>query len=397
VLLSLLSPEAQLLFLSASDKAKDSDLHTLLKGKLDWLELCWIAEREKAIPLVWRRIEGVAGDSIPSEPAAHLRKFARVITFRMSYLEQLVTASTASLDGAGIQYSLLKGAALACAAYGSFEDRPMVDVDILVRETDANDAVDALLSTGWIWRADKDRQGNFSHLHHLPALIDPHGLVSAEIHTSILPQAAPFTLTSDEVFRSTRLVPFRNATVSVPDPVYLLLHACIHFTWSHLFRSGAWRTFRDVQRLINSYPLDWDRFIELARLHRADTCCFWTLHLARELISADVPPEVLAALRPPLPAIVLRALERHFVLILVPSGTLCPSVRLRRAFWTAGILPRYYNHGASRPWKALALRIEDRPAREKTRDAEVHRRARTAGRNWAQYWASVLLATPAHQ
>lgn len=397
MLLSLLSPEARLLFFSASDKANDADLRNLLNGKLDWLELCWIAEREKAIPVVWRRVEDVVAGSIPDEAAAHLRKFARVVTFRMSYLGQLVAASTASLDRMGIQYSLLKGAALACAVYGSFEDRPMVDVDILVKEGDSERAVQALLAAGWVWRADKDRRGDFSELHHLPALIDPHGLVSAEVHTSILPHTAPFAITNEEVFRSTRSVSFHNTMVSVPDPVYLLLHACIHFTWSHLFRSGAWRTFRDVQKLIKSYSLDWNRFVEYARFHRAETCCFWTLRLARELIGADVPAGVLAELRPPLPSRILRTLERHFVLILVPSGTLCPSVRLRRALWTVGILPHYYGHGASRPWKAVALRTEDRPAREQTRDAVVHRRARTAGRNWAQYWASVLLAAPAQR
>lgn len=397
MLLSLLSPEAQLLFLSAGDRPRDPDIRQLLNRDLDWPELCRLADREKAAPLVWRRIETVATGEIPREAEAHLRKLARVVSFRMSYLEQLVIRSTASLDRSGIDYTLLKGAALACAVHGSFDRRPMIDVDLLVRDDDAKAAVDALQSAGWVEQASKDRRGDYSHCHHLPPLVDPNGLVSAEIHTSLLPQNAPFGITTEAVLSSAQVIPFRDSAVQVPHPVYLLLHACLHFTWNTMFRMGGWRTFRDVKALISSYDLDWDSFVELARSHRAESCCFWTLHLARELVGACVPDEILKALRPPLPAAVLRTLERHFTLILLPSRTSCPSVSLRRAMWSAGILPGKSGHAASRPWQGGILRPEDQSALASRWDVRRAAESRRSPLVWARYWASVLLATPAYR
>jgi hypothetical protein len=404
VLLSLLSPEAQLLFLSATDSAKDSEIRELLKRKLDWPDVCRLANREQAAPLVWRRIETAAPREIPPAADAHLRKLARVTSFHMAYLEQLVLDSTASLNRAGIDYVLLKGAALAFTAYGSFAERPMVDADLLVREKDASAAVEALLSAGWAWRADKAPDGDFSHLHELPPLIDQNGLLSAEVHTSLLPASAPFGITTDAVLRSAQMIRLNHSTIKVPDACYLLLHACVHFAWFHFFRTGAFRTFRDVQTIISKCNLDWTSFVELARSHRADTCCFWTLHLARELTGATIPDDVLAALRPPVPAVMLRALERHFTLTLMPSGTLCPSVSVRRVMWNAGILPHRSRHGTSRPWKASPLPPEEQAARERHRAAlerrwDVRRtaNARRSGRHWARYWASVLLAAPAYR
>ena len=395
MLFPLLAPEARVLFLTATDSSRDSELLSLVRGNLDWLELCRLAEREKALSPLWRRLDSVVGIEVPDEPKAHLNRLARVTSFHMSYLEQLVISSTARLDRANIDYTLLKGAALACAAYGSFGERPMVDVDLLVRETDVDRAVDALLSAGWTWPADKPRDQDFSHLHHLPALIDPNGLVSAEVHTTILPHAAPFGITTDEILASARSVDFRGTKVRVPDPLYMLLHASIHFAWSHLFRTGAWRTFRDVQKMTDTFSLDWNAFIELARDHRAGTCCYWTLHLAQELIGAKIPKEVLTELCPPLPSLVLRALERHFVLILTPSGTPCPSVTLRRVMWRAGIMPDRSGHANARPWEVLALRPEDRQRREKSSNArEPQRRVRQITREWMSYWSGVLLSAP---
>lgn len=391
MLLSLLPPEAQLLFLAANGSTSESRILQLMKADLNWVDLCRLAEREKAASVLWQRIEKLGVGSCSVEAATHLRKLARVTAFHMTYLEQLVTASAKALDEAGIDYTLLKGAALACSVYGSFVQRPMIDVDILVKKSDGNRAVDALLSAGWVWRADKPRDGDYSHLHHLPALVDPNGLVSVEVHTSILPPAAPFDITTEQILASARLVRFREFEVRVPDPLYLLLHGCIHFAWSHLFRSAAWRTFRDTKALIRHYDFDWGEFVELARSHKAGSCCFWTLHLARELMGAPIPDGVLSALRPRLPALVLRALARHFTLILMPLGTSCPSVTLRRVMWKSGILPRVSGHSGARPWEVLALLPEDRQRRGSQPRKEVRGRVNKSGRNWLQYCARVLV------
>lgn len=392
MLLSLLPPEAQLLFLAAGGPENDAAIRELLTSDLDWVEICRLADREKGAPMLWRRVRSIAPDRVPAGADAHLRKLARVVDFHMSYLEQLTLKSTVSLDRAGIDYTLLKGAALACSVYGSFGERSMVDLDILVEKSDARAAVRALISAGWLWRADKPIESDFSHLHHFPALIDPNGLVSLELHTTLFHREAPFEITTEAVLQSGRVTPFRTGTVRIPNPLYLLLHACIHLSWGHLFRQGALRTFRDINAIIAAGGIDWPRFIELADRHRARTCCFWTFLLAQKLIGAAIPGEALDELRPPLPRFLMQALERHLTLVLVPSGTTCPSASLRRVMWSSAILPRWSGHGAARPWNVLVLRPEDRAAREERREARWSADARRSGRQWISYGSSLFMS-----
>ncbi len=397
MLLSLLTPEAQLLFLAAGGSANDAAIRRLLAQNLDWIEICRLADREKTAPLLWNRVRSIAPDRVPPGAEAHLKKLARVVQFNMSYLEQLTARSTAALDRAGLDYTLLKGAALACSVYGSFAERPMLDLDILVEKKDARATVDVLTSVGWLWQADKAIDGDFSHLHHLPALLDPSGLASVEVHTRLLPPGAPFEITTEAVLQSGRAVPFGDAVVRVPNPAYLLLHACIHLGWAHLFRQGTLRTFRDIGAILNKHDINWSSFIELADRHHARSCCFWTFHLAHKLIGVPVPQEALDGLRPPLPEFLVRALERHFTLVLVPAGTTCPSASLRRAMWSSGMLPRWSGHGSSRPWNVLALRPEDRAARERRTEARWAAESRRSGRQWVRYCASVFASAPAYR
>jgi hypothetical protein len=391
MLLSVLSPEARLLFLLARDSTYNSEIRQLLLCRLDWVEFLRLAEAEKAVPLVWRKLENVAPGILPADVEAHFKKLARVVSFRMVYLEQLVLDSSASLERARIDHTFLKGAALACGVYHSFADRPMVDCDVLVREAQADDAVNALLSAGWIEQPTEEQRGDYSTCHHRPPLVDPNRLVSTEVHTTLLSKTAPFGITTDAVLSSVQRVPFRDSEIRIPGPQYLLLHACVHLAWTPMFRSGAWRTFRDVAAMLSKYDLDWNAFVSLAHLHHAGTSCFWTLHLARELVGARVPDSALKALRPELPNVVRKALERHFTLVLFPAAASCPSVTLRRLMWEAGVLPRRSGHGDARPWQGGILRPQDRLALEERWDVRRAAQSRRSWRTWAHYGTSMLL------
>lgn len=393
MLLSLLSRESQLLFLTADSAARGPEILKLLQSNLDWVELSRLADHEKAIPILWRRMVQTGSGTMPADAAAHFRKMARVVSFRMAYLEQLVLNSAVALTRARIDHTFLKGAALGCGVYGSFSERPMVDVDVLVRERDADAAISALLYAGWVRQPKEEQHGDYSKCHHLPPLIDTNNLVSSEVHTSLFPRTAPFGITTDEVLASTQVVSFRGIEVRIPGPSYLLLHACLHLAWIPMFRNGAWRTFRDVKSIISKYDFDWDEFLALARTHRAETSCFWTLHLASELVGAPIPEAVVRALRPRLPAALLRGLERHFAMILLPTTTSCPSVTLRRMLWVAGILPGRSKHGKSRPWQGGILRPEDREAISGRWEVQRAATSRRSWRTWVDYGTGVIGAT----
>lgn len=401
--LSMLSPEAELLLLTSAESGEgggdagasapgERRIRELLGGELDWEKLGWLAERERAAPVLWghlQTMERLPG-ALPPQ-AAHLQRLAMVSEFRMLHLEQRLAESLAALSRAGIQVMLLKGAALALTVYGSFVRRPMVDVDLLVHEGDAERARDVLLGAGWVSSGQEELEGFYKGHHHLPPLVDGRGLeVQLELHTGLFFEGNPFRFPVADIWRRAVPVTVRGRRAWVPSTQDQLLHLCLHFAWSHMLNSGAWRTFRDLRALIDAGDVRWDEFVALARESRGASCCYWTLRLAKDLVGVPVPGEVLDALRPPLSPSALERVERHFIYHLLPTEALCPSVFMARAMWRAGVRPRWSGHGGVRPWdRNEELLVGGR------RPDSVARRALDQLRNmrgWARYVKSVLLA-----
>lgn len=352
---SLLSREAQLFVLTAGSPGNDAEVRGLLNGELNWPNLSRLAQGEQATPIVWRSLQRVGIDHLPADVETTWRQLAMVSEFQSVPFERLLQQAVAALATHGIDVMLLKGSALACTAYASFADRPMGDLDVLVAPDRAEEAWLLLQKAGWRWWSDQFPADRYQNHHHLPPLLDDSGgSVSLEIHRDLLPMGHPFQLPTQTLWRRANRINLGGHDAWVPDPLHRLLHLCVHFAWSHEMRVGAWRTFRDLGTMIGRAgggEVDWASFVDLAGETRATTCCYWTLRLARNVTGADVPDDVLKALRPRVPSFVLSSLERHYVLDLFPTESSCPLVMLRRRLWELGIAPRWSKHGPARPWK----------------------------------------------
>lgn len=340
------------LFLAAGGGANNTPVVELLaEGRVSWSNLLLLMERERATSILWEQLRDLHGLTIPTSYSARMRKLARIAEFKMSYLEQRTTETVGVLNAVGENPVLLKGAALALTMYGSFARRPMLDVDVLLSGADAcENAKRALLEAGWACTLDPELNEAYAGLHHLPPLYDARVPdIKLELHTELLPTGNPFLISSHWVADNSRPVRVGRHAARVLRPEAQLVHTCVHFAWSHMARSGAWRTFRDVNCIVSRF-FDWEDFASLVSDTRATTACYWTLRLARALSRTAVPEYVLEQLRPPLPEFVLVRLERHFCLILAPPPSGCPSIRLRRLLWSAGILPSWSGHSTARPW-----------------------------------------------
>lgn len=314
----------------------------------DWRAVGVLAEREKLLPILWGYLRDHA-ELIPAPVREAFRRQAAVTEFRMAATETTLHQVVRALAEEGIRVMLLKGAALATTVYGSFAKRPMDDLDILVTPEDAPRAWDCLRERGWALEYE-DGEEFYDSFHHLPALVDPSALkLVLEIHRSMMPQPGPFELDEREVWRDARPVQLGSTEAWVPSTNHLLLHLSVHFAWSHMFR-GIGRTVRDVATLIAFEPVDWGGFADLALRARAATCAYWTLAITQSLTGMEVPPEVLARLRPRQPRMVTQFLERTYI----TNGLFrtCPSLRAANLAWAAGILPEASRHGQSRPWHA---------------------------------------------
>jgi hypothetical protein len=382
--LASLSPEAQLLLLTAGGEKNDQAIRALLAQPLDWAKLTWLSEQERATPVLWRRLSALA--SLPEE-ALPLHRMSMVSEFRMSHLESRLLSALDTLGEAEIDPVLLKGAALALTVYGSFVARPMSDVDLLVQREDVMRARDVLVASGWTEGSDNTPEFYEGHQHMQP-LVDSQGTgTSLELHTSLFFEGHPFALTSDDIQRRAEKVVVRGRTVLVPSVHDQLLHLCLHFAWSHMMATGAWRAFRDLDALLRTKRVDWKEFTKLARDTRGGSACYWTFRLARTVAGISVPVWVERALAPPEPEFALRRLEQHFTYDLLPTENISPSLWLTYTMWRAGLRPRWSGHGRVRPWdRADELLAAERPGRVKRLVMHIKN-----ARSWSRYARLVLL------
>jgi hypothetical protein len=347
---SFLSPEARFLVLTTRGEANDQAMRDVLAGPFDWAALCRIARADNALPVVWRCLRRLEFD-VPAPVAEYLSGAAAVSEFELLRAEIRLRETLHAFDEEGIRVVLLKGAAVVQTAYKSVTERPMSDFDVLIEPGKIDDAQRIAGELGWARIPGAAADSVYALHHHAAPLVDSRGTgMRLELHTGLFISGHPFGLSPDVVRRRARPVAIEGRFVGVPSRAVLMVHACLHFAWSHCMKTGAWRTMRDIARLAEDREHVWEEFIRLAIETRGTTCCYWTLRLARELADMPVPERVMDALKPPLPESVLNRLARHFALHLFAPEGVCPSEFVERTLWAAAIMPGWSGHSATRPW-----------------------------------------------
>ena len=231
----------------------------------------------------------------------------------------------------------------------------MGDIDLLVRARSRRsergswrrERLDAAQATSPEERSYDDHQ-------HLSPLEDADGLqIGLELHTSLFTHQAPFRSPPRSCGTARGVITIAGAPALVPSPEDQLLHAALHFAWSHEMTFGAWRTLRDVERIVATNALDWTRR-RGASDERLVAPPAATGRFDSRATSAGVtvPDAVLAALSPRLPEPVLRRLTRYFAEQALPDagGRRSAPCRSRARSGRSAIRPRSQGHGASRPW-----------------------------------------------
>jgi hypothetical protein len=383
----MLTVEARLLLLTAGGSENDARIAQLAAGPVHWERALALAEVERAMPVFARRICAVGAEALSPEVASMLWRHSQVAAFRLSHLAARLGETLDHLAAADVDVMLLKGSAVAATVYRGLDERPMADLDLLVDGSDEARAVECATEAGW--RAEPRGAGAaiYQEHHHLAPMIDQTDAGFAlELHREVLPPGHPFGLTAERVWARRQQREFHGRPVMVPHPADQLLHACLHFAWAHMLGTGGgfWRTVRDVSALLSRGGVGWAELVEGAQAVRAESCCFWTLSLGVAVEALEVPGEVLRELRPGVPRVLERVLQRHLLQQVLPSEGACPSVRLRRRLWEAAIQPGRSGHGAARPWSRSA------EWREFEASGPRNRAEPAAGQSWFRYSRAVL-------
>jgi hypothetical protein len=390
-LLKRIAPEGALLLLCAGPHSNDEEIGPYAaKATIDWQLLLWMAERERAASVVWRRLSALSPNPVPERFHADFTRQSMVTEFSAKYLEQRTLDTLRAWNAAGIEPLLLKGAAMGLTVFSTFSDRPMGDVDVLVDANQSQEAWEIARDAGWVWEPRLYPQSRYLGHHHLPPLYARKGIdVKLEVHTAIFVAGHPFGFGDQDMLRGATQIGHAGARARVPSRASLLLHAVLHFAWSHTLVYGGWRTYRDIAAL-SATGVDWGEFERWASDRRAASTSYWTLNMARRLTCAAVDEGVLSRLERLASPRWKRLVERHLVRDTFPQVDGCPSALVRRWMWELAIQPGRSGHGAIRPWHLDEPAVEPSQA---TFGEGVLSVVRNAGRlrAWSHYLRALLL------
>ena len=261
-----------------------------------WMNLVTHAQQHGAAPLLHHRLRSVKDLHVDTEAARRLRDAHAYNQLRsLTQFERIGTllASAATVD---IDMILLKGAHLARWVYDEPALRPMLDVDVLVRRDDAERARELLLESGY-----RDAPGcdavDYSRLHHLHPLARL-GEVRVEVHHHLVPDDAPFVIDLDGLWARSKRGNWSGTDLQVLAPEDLLMHLCTHASYNDRFRVGL-LTLCDIEATVrrHDHALDWTQLVDEANGDGRARFVYASLRLARSLLDAAVPDDVLHSMR----------------------------------------------------------------------------------------------------
>lgn len=341
------------MFTVARPAVSTDELRGLLRELRAWGRALAIAEREGAVPTLWRALKPLAAE-LPEQARRFLQARSAMQDFRMARLAARSADAIRELQAHAVPVLLLKGAAIGAHRDPSFRARPMTDVDLLVRRNDLPAARAALAAAGWTQTQDAQLHSLLEGMQHEAPFLDAQlAGVRLELHTALLPPDHSFDFDPDALWERSLPAAAPFAGAHLPSPEMLVLHAAIHFAWQHQMAFGAWRTLRGIALLVDRPEFDWTSLVAEARTRRAASALHWTLRLGRRLgafdavapATADALTSALAATRPPTPELLAAGVERHVIAGIAPGEfPASPSQRVSRWLWLAAIRPGWSGH-----------------------------------------------------
>ena len=266
----------------------------------DWADVLRQAEENGVTPLLYYKLRTtVPAPRISPLTLDHLRDAAVHSAAQSLRIGRELADVLTAFHLHDIAAIVLKGGYLGHVVYGNFALRTMCDLDVMVRQDELGRAAGVLTEMGFGPQYQGVEQVDYARHHHLRPMARPGG-IRVEIHWSIVRPTPLFDVDVQGLWERARPATIAGAETLVLSPEDLLLHLCLHASFSHKFRVGV-RACWDVLEVVRHHrdTLDWDEVVRRAHEWRIGKYVYLTLRLVRELLAADIPPPAIAALEPP--------------------------------------------------------------------------------------------------
>ena len=278
-------------------RAQGERTRALLRQPLDWPLVLRAGGLHGVLPVLHRHLSTTCPEVVPAAVrdrlAAHYQRNARRNLFLTGELLGLLDL----LQAHGIPALPYKGPALAVFVHANRALREFMDLDIVVHRRDALKAKDLLLTRGYQphERLTPVEEKAYFDSHPEWGFQRADGLVQVEVAWHIAPRCLSFRLDGERLWERLETMTLGRREVWTLPPEELLVILCMH-GGKHRWERLNW--LHDVARLTQiPRGLDWPRVLAEARHAGGERMLLVGLFLARDLLGADLPAEVVRAMQ----------------------------------------------------------------------------------------------------
>ena len=296
------SVESRFLLACIRAAAEPRKIQELVRLNHDWEKILEQAGQLGIAPIIYSALKQVTDSSqIPSESMEQFHASCARNTIRNMNLYRELKEILVAFAQEEIPVIVLKGAALAELVYQNIALRPMADLDLLVKKEDLDAAEHLLLTRDYIPYTPSFRPREWfpDHHHHLAPYLTPNRSLILELHHHIIPPPASASLPIHDLWRRALPAQIASTPCLVFAPEDMLLHLCLHLSHpSCLPFVGNLRILCDIAETIRRYQadLDWAQLLRAAQSYSVEKFLYYSLWLAKDLVEAKVPTELLEEL-----------------------------------------------------------------------------------------------------
>lgn len=315
-----------------------------------WNELPAVAPRDLHPYLAWRLPRLVDPTRLPPGVVEALEQARRGAVVGHLPRQALLRRIAGALDGAGVPFVVLKGAALAHLAYPEPALRPMGDIDVWTRADLMDQASAALIASGVPYSARMElRRAAANPMETATVRIfeAPGTQVVLELHGTVRSMAATAPAWLEPAWARATPRDLGGVTVLVPHAEDMLTHLAVHAGAHHRFAMGL-RPLLDIALWLEREGggCDWPAMVGR---WRHEGCLTWgslSVSLAQDLLAAPVPAGFLEPAGPPPEFAELR--ELALAQVLEAERTLPPTLAKLATTPTMGGRGRWLLHRLTR-------------------------------------------------
>jgi hypothetical protein len=241
----------------------ETRIRTLVRGGVNWIELIQLAMPHDVMPLLYRNLRQVCGDSLPESIFTPLSaRFEAQAAQARSLAAELVRV-LAVFEQNNIRAVPYKGPALAQRLYGDVALREFGDLDIMVLERDVPRALDLIRGAGYEFAEPSDAENlpEYIRTDRELQLFRPNA-ARVELQWRFSARLNCVKGDPERFLQRSETISLAGAQIpSLPLEVYLLilsLHATKH-KWEQL------KLICDIAEILRHPDLDWDYVLGEAR------------------------------------------------------------------------------------------------------------------------------------